>query len=576
MKKFLLSFFAAIGIFFVIVITGLVTVSAWRGNHAHTTFPNKIVLSMVLDDALPETPSETDLLSLLGHEPPPQTLYSRIQTLDLARHDSRVTALVVHLTSADAPLGSIQELRNAILRFKRSGKKTYLYADDLGGGPATADYWLASAFDEIWVAPMGSVAPTGFAIELPFVKNLLDKVGVKGEIVHAGKYKSYPETIMRAGASNENRDMTRDILGHLNGVVAADIAAARHIKPATIDTLMRDAPFEAVDALIHGLVDSIGYRDEFENYLEQITDGGESVPFEDYQQFGPQSPTGDKIALVHVSGTLTMATAEEAMMNDIASADAISDALAMARDDDAVRAIVVRVDCPGGTPLAADTVRRAIHLARAKKPVVVSMGSVAASGGYWLSTAANAIVAQSVTLTGSIGVFGGKLQLENLWKKLGVTWERFYTGADPSLWSLNTPYGPSARAKMDASIAATYDAFISRVATGRNMEPDAVRKIAEGRVWTGEQGLQNGLVDVVGGLDVALSTAKSLAKIPARHNVTLDVLPKPMGAMEQLIHMMQSGFPTDLLGIAIQDSLTKTMTRAADHVLDASMVPTLH
>jgi protease-4 len=419
---------------------------------------------------------------------------------------------------------------------------------------------------------MGSVAPTGFAVELPFVKNLLDKVGVTGEIVHAGKYKSYPETIMRAGASNENRAMTRDILGHLNGVVAADIAAARHIKPATIDTLMRDAPFEAADALIHGLVDSIGYRDEFENYLEQITDGGESVPFEDYQQFGPQAPTGDKIALIHVSGTLPMATPEEAMTDDIASADAIADALADAGDDDAIRAIVVRVDCPGGTPLAADTVRRAIHLARAKKPVIVSMGTVAASGGYWLSTAATAIVAQSVTLTGSIGVFGGKLQLEHLWKKLGVTWEQFYSGADPSLWSLNTPYGAGARAKMNASISATYDAFISHVATGRNMEPDAVRKIAEGRVWTGEQGLQNGLVDVVGGLDVALSTAKSLAKIPARHNVTLDILPKPLSPMEHIIHLLESGFSGDGLGIAIQDSLTKTMLRAARGALDAHLM----
>lgn len=561
MKKFLTVFFAAFGVLFFSIIAMIMLAATWQTKHTPRAFPDKIVLSMSLDDALPETPPKTALLSAFGHIAPAQTLYSRIQTLDLARHDPRVVALVVHLKNTDAPLGSIQELRNAILRFKRSGKKTYLYADDMGMGPATAQYWLASAFDSIWIAPMGSVAMTGFAVEIPFAKAFLDKIGISGQIIHAGQYKSYPESIMRKTASNENRAMTQDILGNLTDTVLADIASARGITTQDASRLMRDAPHDAKDALTEALIDSIGYRDEFENYLEQVTDGAQSVPFDEYQQFGPLPPVGDVIALIHVSGTITMARPDEALTDDVASADAISDALAAARDDDTVRAIVLRVDCPGGTPLAADTVRRAIALARAEKPVVVSMGSVAASGGYWLASAANAIVAQNVTLTGSIGVFGGKVSAENLWSKLGVTWERFHTGADPSLWSINTPYGPQARDKMTQSINDTYDMFVTRVAAGRNMDENTVRKIAEGRVWTGQQAAQNGLVDVIGGLDVAISTAKSLAKIPARHPVTLDVYPKPISAMEHLIRLIQSGFPIDMLGVAIGRGVSDALTR---------------
>ena len=557
LKRVLVGFLAIVGFFVVTFIAITFAVMTLKHDHKARQLPEHMVLTLGLDSGLQEAQSQPSLLESFNQ--PSLTLQEIVQTLDLARQDARVKGLAVHMDEGDLGIAALQELRDAVLRFRKSGKFAYLYADTLGSSPAMGEYWLATGFDQIWLQPLGELAITGFATEMPFAKDLLDKVGIEAQILHQGKYKSMPEMATRNAISEDNRAMTHGLLESLQSQFMHDVTLSRHLKDQDLETAMHDAPLIATDLLRDGLIDSIGYRDEFDAYLEQSTNGARAVPFENYQANGPRPIPGEKIALVQVIGTLTNVSPDSASMGDVVSAEGVSNAIQDAADQHAIKAIVVRVDSPGGTPLAADMIRRAIELARAQKPVVVSMSNAAASGGYWMSVNANAIIAQPGTLTGSIGVFGGKLNLAGLWKKLGIHWDDVAADdSDHSMWTMNKPYSEAAGKKVEASMARTYQQFIQHVAQGRKMSPAAVEAIAQGRVWTGAQGVKNGLVDKLGGLDIAVVRAKELAKISALRPVNLEMFPKPVNPFEQFLQMAQKGLPFKLFGA---ESLAKTLTQ---------------
>jgi protease-4 len=557
MKKFLTGFFAVIGLIVVLLIAAVISFTSLNGRK-EKDLPDHMVLTLDLKGGLDEAVTQPGVLDSLS-EPVP-TLQDIVRTLELARQDNRVNGIAVHIDEGEYGVAMVQELRDAISRFRRSGKFAYIYADTLGDSPAMGEYWLASSFDQIWLQPLGELAITGFSAEMPFAKDLLDKIGVEPELIHQGKYKSFPEMVMRNSISDENREMTLSLLTNLQTQYDADIQKTRQIDATKLHALMDQAPLSSDIALKSGLVDKIAYRDEFDAFLEQKTEGAEAVEFTDYQTGGPRPVPGTKIALVNVIGELTNVSKEDAKDGDVVSAGDISDAIEDASNQSDIKAIVVRVDSPGGTPLAADIIRRAIELAKSSKPVVVSMGDTAASGGYWMSCDANKIVAQPGTLTGSIGVFGGKVNLAGLWKKLGVHWDSVGSEENDSLWSMNQPFSDKSRAKIEVSMEHTYQLFVNHVAKGRHMTPGAVQEIAQGRVWTGQQGFKNGLVDEIGGLDTAIITAKDLAKIPANHPVNLDLFPKPLNPIEQLVQMIKQGVPYHLLGASIDDHLSKVLT----------------
>jgi protease-4 len=558
MKRFLIGFFAVIGILVVAIIAVIIGVASIRSDHKNKDMPSHMVLTLDIKGSLDEAVTQPSVLDTLS-EPVP-TLQDIVQTLEIARQDSRVEGIAVRIDGGEYGVAMIQELRDAIARFKRSGKFAYIYADTLGDSPAMGEYWLASSFDQIWLQPIGALAITGFSAEIPFARDLLDKLGVEPEMIHQGKYKSFPESIMRNSISDENREMTTSLLGNLQTQFDADMMATRHIDANKLHGLMADAPLDSDTALKFGLIDKIGYRDEFDAYLEEKTDGAEAVEFGDYQNDGPRAIPGAKIALVNVLGALTNVQKEDAKSGDVVSASEISDAIQDASNQNDIKAIIVRVDSPGGTPLAADMIRRAIEIAKSQKPVIISMGDTAASGGYWMSCDADKIIAQPGTLTGSIGVFGGKVNLEGLWKKLGVHWDSVGDADNNSMWSMNQPFSEKARAKIEISMEKTYQLFIQHVAKGRHMKPEAVQEIAQGRVWTGAQGLKNGLVDQLGGLDVAVAAAKDMAKISAHHPVNLEIFPKPLNPIEQLVQMIKQGVPFHMFGASIQDGLNKVMS----------------
>jgi len=556
MKRIIIGFLAIVG-FFVVLFTAIsILAFSLKNDSKAKQLPEQMVITMALDSDIRETDPQSSLLNSLA-EPKP-TLQEMIQTLDLARQDNRVKGLAVHMDEGEYGIATIQELRDAILRFRKSGKFAYVYADTLGNNPAMGEYWLATAFDQIWLQPLGEVAITGFATEMPFGKDFLDKIGVEPEILHQGKYKSMPEMATRNEISPENMAMTKSLLGNLQDQFNRDVTKSRHITNSALAAAMHDAPLTAADMLTNGMIDSIGYQDEFDGYLEQITEGARAVPFENYQANGPRPIPGEKIAIVHVIGTLANTDSKDSPVGDIVSANEIVSAIQDATDQHNIKAIVVRVDSPGGTPLAADMIRRAIEIARTQKPVVISMSNAAASGGYWMSVDANAIVAQPGTLTGSIGVFGGKVNLEGLWKKLGIHWDEVAATEATGLWTMNKPYDAASRKKVEASLSRIYEQFVQHVSKGRKMSPAAVEEIAQGRVWTGDQAFRNGLVDQLGGLDIAIVKAKQLAKISMRRPVSLEMFPKPPNPVEQLVQLLQQGLPFKLFGA---DSLIKGLTQ---------------
>lgn len=559
MKRILMTTLAGIGLFFVVLI-GLVVFAASFGKKEEVAqLPDKIVLTLDLDQGIKEKPPQQSVIGLLQQGEDALTLQQMVQTLDQARLDQRVQGLVVDVRDGDFGLASVQELRDAVQRFRRSGKFAYFYADTLGQRPAMAEYWLATSFDQIWLQPLGELAITGFGAELPFGRAALDKFGIEPEMLHVGKYKSFPEMAMRNEPSPENAEMTKDMLDVLTAQFTSDITLTRHVATEDVAALMQQAPLSSKEALVDGLIDAVGYRDEFDSYLEQVTKGGEPVEMSFYHVNGPRPVPGEKIALINVVGALANTSDQMPLPEDVADAEETVQAIQDAADQKTIKAIIVRVDSPGGTPLAADMIRRAIQLAKQRKPVVVSMSNAAASGGYWMSVAANKIVAQPATMTGSIGVFGGKFNAAGLWKKLGIRWVSIPDNGQQDMWSINRPFTAASREKIQKKMQDTYDIFVRHVAQGRSMKLSQVEALAQGRVWTGSQALEKGLVDNLGGVDVAANVARELAHIPIDRNINLEPFPKQVSLMDQIRAAFSHGMPLKMLGTWMKQAFIQSV-----------------
>jgi len=506
--------------------------------------PNDMILVFNVEDGIGETPVQMSLADPFTA----QTLTVRelIETLDHAKHDKRVRGLLVSLDDSKIELAHIQELRKAIMEFRQSGKFAKIYTPsfaDLGSGIGA--YYFATAFDQIWMQPVGFLSITGISMEMPFAKGALDKVGAKAQFLHREEYKSAMESFTNTDMSPANREMMSSILDNLSGQLVSDITEARKLKADAFKAYMDKGLLSGEEAVKDGLIDRVDYADVLvDETREKITgkkDGDEPplVLIEDYYDSLKHrlAKTGSKeVALVTISGEIIPGADPKP---GYATSDYISQAIDDATDDDNIKAIVIRVDSPGGSPSASETIRRSIVKAKeAGKKVIVSMGPVAASGGYWLSVDADHIFAMPSTLTGSIGVIMGKFEVSALWDKLGINWDGLHWGQNSQMWSPNQPFNDAQLATMNEAIDNTYNGFIDRVAAGRHLKRDVVHALAKGRAYTGIQGLKLGLVDDIGGLNDALDyTAK---QIGAKNRKGLNVIemPKPLGTMEQLMMML--------------------------------------
>ncbi len=535
---FFQRFFLVIGVATTISIVLFSLTLSKMLSYSPPSLPDKILLTFTFDNQLAEVTAKPALSQPLLR--PASTLHEVTAALKAAAKDDRVKGFVARIEEVNFSTAQVQEVRDAIAEFRKSGKFTYVYSESYGGmASGMADYYLATAFEKVWLQPVGTVSITGIAMQVPFLKNALDKLGVTPDFAHKGIYKSASESLTMTGMSGPHREMMVSLLSDISGQIETGIAKDRNIDAADMRRIIDGAPYSDKRALEMKLVDQLAYVDQMMDEAKAKVNGPDTEPVDllgydfvsetrEYKKGvggfvskflrkeAPPSTLKDKakIALIFGAGDVVPYQNKKGLSEGGMAADKVAAAFRAAIKDPDVSAIVFRIDSPGGAPTAAETIRRTVLQAREKgKPVVVSMGSTAASGGYWIAAAADKIVAQPATLTGSIGVFGGKFVLKDFLEKIGVGIETMGSGEDASMWSATAPFTESQKAKFDRQLGDIYDAFIERVMEGRKMTREQAEAVAQGRVYTGRQAKENKLVDELGGLDTAVEEAKKLAQL---------------------------------------------------------------
>ncbi|MGI5273813.1 signal peptide peptidase SppA [Nonomuraea sp. CA-218870] len=496
-----------------------------------------LVLELDLTEGLTEGPPADPLAALMSMRKP--RLSDVLAGLKRARQDSRVKALIVKIGGNPIGLATVQELRQAVVQFRASGKQTVAFAETFGEfGAGTVPYFLASAFERVYLQPSGDVGLTGVVLEQRFLKNALGKLGVDYQVGQRHEYKTAANTFTQDHMTEPHRESMARIVESVTEQLVAGIAEGRRLDPAKVRELIDRGPFIGAEALEAGLVDGLAYRDEV--YDEVKRSAGADAHLQYVSRYHRASavkklpqPTADGIALVHGSGAIRTGRSGRGPLGGggAMGSDTISAALRAARRDQHVKAVVFRVDSPGGSYVASDTVWREVVLTREVKPVIVSMGDVAASGGYFVAMAADVIMAQPGTLTGSIGVLGGKPVLSELMGKIGVDTEQVSEGANAGMFSTSRAFSPEQWDRVNAWLDRIYDDFVGKVAQARDLSRERAHELARGRVWTGADARERGLVDELGGLEDALLLARK--RVGLAEEAPVRVYPK-LNPLERL------------------------------------------
>lgn len=587
--RFVVRFFAVIGVLAVIVVGGL----AWglyslvdgvsgRDRPQADRMVLRVDVRTGIEDVAPADP----LLRRFGGAD--STLWETVAAIDAAAEDGRVEALFIELGGDTLSMATAQELHAAVTRFRDSGKPTVAYAASFGeGGSSNAAYLLATAFDEIVTLPIGLVSTIGFKAEVPLAAQALDDLGIDPLFARRGAYKSFPETFTERTLTAPHREMLDAIVSDLTAQLTARVAADRGIDSAVMRRLIDRSPLTAPAALEVGLIDRIANRTEVIRELAGGVPGDAGavlVAPADYPH-AAASGTGAggdtaRIALIHATGSIVQGESAPfpGFGSPVMGADTVTSHLDRATLDDSIAAIVLRIDSGGGSAVASDLIGAAVARATsAGKPVVVSMGSAAASGGYWIAAPATEVVAQGATLTGSIGVFAGKFETSDLWADLGVRWDIVQEGLQAEMWSSHAPFDPEAQARLDAFLDRIYLAFLEHVAAARALQVEQVRSVAEGRVWTGAQALERGLVDRVGGYREAEAAARAALGLAADAPSRLVIYPEArsvwsgideFGGMIRLAGALLSGAALEQ---AVDAALDRTLGPAGPAVRDGAL-----
>jgi len=518
----------------VVLLVLLVVWAAWK--------PEKLASNSVLViDASGQIEEQrpADLLSALGGRAP-LVLHDYVDAIDYARTDPRVAGLVVRVGPLDTGWGKLEEIRAHLLAFQTSGKASicYLGYDGIGN----PEYYLASACQQIWLVPTSPLNVKGMMAEAVFFRGTLDKLKIVPEFYHIAQYKTASNMFTEKQFTPEHREEVASVLDSVYRRYVSETAQARHMTPAAFEDALLHGPLLTSEAVEKRLVDRLAYWDQVQDYFKGRDHDWNPVSVSRYRSF-VGSPAGEELAVVYASGMIMSGDSGSSPTQGIVmGGDSVAADLRAARNDAGIKAIVLRIDSGGGSVVASEVIRREVELARARKPVVVSMSDVAASGGYWIATPATKIVADANTITGSIGVLIGKLNLAGLYNLLGVNTDYVATSDNATLFSDQQNFTPQQRAYIEKSLHETYDQFLRGVAQGRRMQVEAVDKIGKGREWTGAQARERGLVDELGGLDRAIAIAKELAHIPATAPVRLVRFPEERSLWELLFERESEEF----------------------------------
>ena len=480
----------------------------------------------------------------------PQSLADVWAGLARARSDPQVLGLSVYLRNARFGFGKAQELRFLMQSFQESDRFVNCFLETVGEGTnGTLAYYLASACDHITLAPPGDVNLVGLFSDAYFLRGSLEKLKIETDLSHAGRYKSAAEQFTNTEHSPEAEEALSSVLDDLFDQIVTSIAEDRDLPFETVRNLIDRAPLTAEEALEEGLVDSLGYPDEYEQRLSEIgSKETRLVPLSDYAPPG-RPLAGSRVAVVFTQGTIIRGSSgtDPWSQQRFVGSETLGEILRELSDDDGVAAVVLRVDSPGGSALASDLILREVVRLAERKPVVVSMSDVAASGGYYIASKATGIVAEPATITGSIGVVGGKFVLRRFQEDLlGITHDTLARGANADFFSPLDHFSEEQARHYERLMRRIYDSFVRHVAEGRQMSREAVDVVAQGRIWTGSQALDHGLVDALGGLDVALDMARQQAGLEAEEATAIDFYPRPPSLMDFLSQNLEPflGRPT--------------------------------
>jgi protease IV len=494
--------------------------------------PLYTVLDVRIEGDIPERTPPDSLAELTGAT---TTVTDIVEALDRARTDRRISGVRVRVGPSTMNMGKMQEIREKIREFNRSGKFSVAYLEFATNGA----YYIASSCQTIILLPKSELYLHGLMAETTFFKGALDKLGIVADLYHIGDYKNATNVFTETRFTPAHREATQVLLNDWYGEFLRGVAEGRSLKMQDAESAIRKGPFTSAEALALKLVDRVAYADEAREFVKQKNHGSESrLGLADYLERTERTGRS-KLAVIYATGTIVPGTSGNgAWGEEVMGSDTIAEQFRRAREDDTVKAVILRVNSPGGSSFSSEAVRRAVEITRRAKPVVVSMSDVAASGGYWIAMSADRIIAEPGTVTGSIGVFTGKLNLLGLFHKLGLTKDYVATTENSTLdWPFQN-YTPSQRASVERGMRDIYASFIRGVAEGRHMPLEAVDKIAQGRVWAGERARQLGLVDELGGLDTAIAAAKGLARIPAGEGVALELLPPRKPLFQRVLQLL--------------------------------------
>ncbi len=478
----------------------------------------------------------TDFFSALNGEFT-AVLHDFTDELDTAKNDSRIRALVVKIGPLETGWGKLEEIRAHLMSFRESGKPSVCYIG--GDGAGNAEYYVASACSEVWVVPTSEIWIRGMMGEAVFLRGALDKLKIVPDYYHIAEYKTASNQLTEKKFTPAHREEVEAIVRSIYGQYLTDAAAARNMDRATFEKLVEKGPISADEAVGDKLVDRLAYWDQVQDYVRTKTKEWNPVSLGKYRSQVKNSGMTE-IAVVHATGLIVSGKSGNAPGGGfIMGGDSVAEDIRKAREDSKIKAIVLRVDSGGGSAVASEVIRREVQLARGVKPVVVSMSDVAASGGYWIAMSANEIVAEPNTITASIGVLGGKLNISGLLNMLGISSDYVATSDNATIFSSLQSFTPAQRDAFQKLLQETYARFTQGVADGRKMKVEDVDKIGKGRIWSGAQAKERGLVDELGGLDRAIAIAKQLSGIPANRSVHIVRFPEEKTFFEILMERHQ-------------------------------------
>ena len=538
MAKFLIGLITGVALVFLAI--GLFVLLLLRFQSKPPDIADNSVLVLRLQGDIPEKPP-LELPAIFGQGGGGLTIANVWMALRKAAADSRIKAVVLEPEDLSIGWARLEELRADVEQFRKSGKPVFAYLR----APGTREYYVALAADHIYLGPAEPLMLKGLRAESMSFKNTLDKIGVSVEVEHAGKYKDFGDMFTRADMSPETREVLNSVVDDLYGNLVARIAAARKKSPEEVRAIIDSGPFTATQALKAGLVDELRFEDEVWTAISFPLGGApKKVSIGAYASV-PAASVGlqgkSRIALVVGEGDIVRGdSGDNGSGETTLTSYGFDKVLSRVANDSTIKGAIVRIDSPGGEVTASDEIWRQMNLLSKKKPTVISMSDMAASGGYYMAMTGDPIVAYPGTLTGSIGVVYGKPNLHGLYDKLGITKNSILRGKHADIDSDYTPLSQEERVILRQGIDESYHDFVSKVATARHRGFDDIEQLAQGRVWLGSQAVSRGLVDQLGGLDAAMDLVKKKAGIPAGERVTVEMYPEPTSILDMLLKRSSS------------------------------------